>query len=343
MQEIIFITIYMEGCGCLVKKIMFISTGGTIAMTKDSRGLDQPSLSGELLAASVPGLEKGAQVETTTWKNVPSCHLNFNDVLELAGRLRSLYQQGFDGVVIAHGTDTLEETAYFLDLVCDIPMTIVLTGAQRSLSQLSSDGPMNIRDAVLVAAHEQAKDQGVLVVFNAEAHAARDVTKTHSMKAETFQSPEFGPLAVLSNNNVIWYRKPVVRESYQVNSIIEKVSLYRVCMGDDSTFLEAAVSAGAKGIVLETMGGGHVPPALLPGIEHALSTGLPVVLTTRCWGRLFMNTYGFVGSEKHLRQLGAIWGDGLSGIKARVKLTVLLSASFDLDRIRYEMEKNMYL
>lgn len=326
-----------------MKRVIVLSTGGTISMeVKGNKGA-KPTLNSKKLLEGTSGAGKIADICPVTWKNIPSNKMMFNDIKELATLIKQYYEeQQFDGIVITHGTDTLEESAYFLDLIIDLPVAIVFTGAQRNQSQLSSDGPANLFDSVLVAANDEAKNKGVLVVFNSEIHAARDVTKTHSMKLETFQSPEVGALAVINNKRVMWLRNVIIKEKYKINQLKNKVYLYKVTMNDDSNVLNLLPQVKPDGLVLETMGGGHVPPDIMEGIKNNIGNKIPVVATSRCWGRLFTDTYDFSGSEKHLRDNNVIWGDGLSGLKARVKLIVLLSAGFDNEKIKTIFEHNYY-
>ncbi len=327
-----------------MKRVLLLSTGGTIASNRDERGLAIPVLDAESLLEAVPDIKNVADVSAQSFLNVPGPFLQFADLVRLAERIKAGEATGFDGVVVTQGTDTLEESAYFLDLVLDISIPVVFTAAQRNPSLPGSDGPINLLDAVTVAADHCAKNQGVLVVLNSEIHGAREVVKTHTSRIDTFKSPEFGPLGAISNGRVVWQRSRSIREVFPVKQLVARVEAVYLGLGSDSTVIDYLVDTGIRGMVIQALGGGHVPPKTLPGISKAVNESIPVVITSRCHaGRLFTGTYGFEGSEKHLRQLGTIFGDGLATSKARVKLVVLLSAGFTLEEIRYHFEKHFYV
>ena len=323
-------------------KIIIIATGGTIAMEKDGSGLALPSITGEDLVQALPELKSAGEIHNLSWKNVPSTHLNFADILEMSSLLNHYHQQGFRGAVITHGTDMIEETSYLLDLITNIEMGVVISGAQRNPSLPGADGPANLMDAAIVAASPGAAKEGVLVVFNGEVHAARDVSKTHTSRLDTFQSPEFGPLAVITNMQVHWCRKNLIREHYNVNKMNKRVEIVKCSLGDDGQLIRLLLKDGVDGLVIEGLGAGHVTPNMMPLVREAVAAGIPVVLSSRCVGRLFTNTYGFVGSERELRDAGVIFGDALPSIKARIKLAILLAAGLAPDEIRNRFHKNFY-
>ncbi len=325
-----------------MKKIIIITTGGTIAMTKGANGLALPSVNAEDLVRTLPDLISAGEIHTLSWKNVPSTHLDFADIIELSHILNKYHQEGFTGAVITHGTDLIEETSYLLDLVTNIEMGIVITGAQRNPSLPGADGPANMLDAAIIAASPKATREGVLVVFNGEAHAARDVSKTHTSRLDTFQSPEFGPLAVVTNMQAHWCRQNLIREHYTVADVNKRVEVVKCTLGDDGRLIELLLKERIDGLVIEGLGAGHVTPGMMPRIREAVATGIPVVLSSRCFGRLFTNTYGFAGSERELRDAGVIFGDALPSIKARVKLSVLLAAGLKPGEISDCFHKNFY-
>lgn len=326
-----------------MRRAAVVSLGGTIAMTKSESGLAHPSLDGNALVSSVPELANTASITVFSPFNMPSGHLTPENILELARFVDQLYESGFNGVVVTQGTDTMEESAYFLDLIVKAPVPVVLTGAQRNPSLPGPDGPANLYDAVLTAVDPKAKDFGTVVVFSSEIHSGREVIKTHTTRLDTFKSPEFGPLGVVNNGRVLWMRQPLIREHYDVQSLDARVEVIYVGMGTGPHLVDACIETGASGIILEAMGGGHVPPWLLPSIERAVNRGIPVVMTSRChMGRLLTSTYGYPGSEADLRKIGVIFGDGLPVSKARVKLITLLGAGFSLEGIRHEFEKHFY-
>ena len=329
----------------MLKRVKLLSLGGTIAMTENSRHLANPALDAAALLEKVPALETVASVEAESFMNVPSPFLVPRDILRLARRIEALAGEGFDGVVVTQGTDTLEETAYLLDLL--IPRTarigVAVTGAQRNPSLVSADGPANLVDSVITAAADRTPEMGVVVVFCSEIHAGRDVVKTHTTRLDTFKSLETGPLGAVTNGKVAWFRSPVVREVYAPSDLDAPVEVIWAGMGTTSSMLDAARESGARGIVLQAVGAGHVPPTMIPGVKRLVDAGIPVIMTSRCHGgRLLTGTYGYEGSETHLHDLGVIFGDGLATSKARAKLTVLLGAYLSIDDIRREFEKNYY-
>jgi L-asparaginase len=280
-----------------------------------------------------------AHVSTVSLFSKPSPHLTFADLLVLRDRTAGLLRD-YDGAVITHGTDTLEETAYFLDLTLDGAKPVVVTGAMRHSSLPSADGPGNLFASVLTAACDGAAGQGVLVCLNDEVHAARAVTKAHSTNVHAFRSPGSGPVGSIYAGSVHWHRTVTRCAPVPIRSASARVGLIKAAIGVDSLFFRAGVEAGFQGFVLEALGGGHVPDVMLPGIELAIERGLPVVMVSRCamGGGLLRSTYGTVGSEMHLREMGVIWADSLNGQKARVKLVVALGSSSDLPAIRRYFE-----
>ncbi len=325
------------------KKIAVVSTGGTIAMKVDKSGFAVPALGAKELIATLPNISEHVDVSDIAFKNVPSPQITHEDLVELRNLVIDLKNKGFDGVVITHGTDTMEETAYFFDLTTDIGIPIVLTGAQRNPSSISSDVQLNLMDSILVAADDKTAEMGVVIVFSSEIVPAREATKYHRSRVDTFKSLEFGPIGTISNNKVLWFRKPMIRDTYGIGDFSKTVDIIPSYLGSDSRMMENSIKDGVDGIILQGIGGGHVPKAMLDGIQKAIDKGIPVVLTSRVpTGRLFTDTYGYEGAERQLRSMGVIFGEDLSPFKARIKLLVLLSLGFDYDKIRSEFEKKLY-
>lgn len=311
-------------------------TGGTISMRIDPlTGGAVPALSGEEILAAVPGIEEIAEFDLTNFGRLPGPHVTPATMLELAQAVREkLADDTITGVVITHGTDTLEETAYCLDLLLDSPKPVVFVGAMRNSSELSWDGPANLRSAVRVAADQAARELGVLVVMNEELIAAFEVTKTHTEKTDTFQSRDFGPLGVVDKDRVIVMRKPALREHLPTERIEERVDIIKMYAGADGRLINFAVESGARGLVIEGLGRGNVTVAALAAIEHAIQQGIPVVITSRCPRGRVLDTYGYEGGGKQLTRLGAILGGLLPSHKARIKLMLALGAGYDLPAIR---------
>ena len=322
-----------------MKKIIIITSGGTIAMEK---GQAEGTVTGADYLSVLPELNRVGEIHVFAWKNIASKELQLPDILDLAKILKQHKETGFDGAVITHGTDPMEETAYLLDLVTDLDMGVVITGAQRVHSHPGRDGLSNILDAAIVAADPRSAEEGVLLVFNGKVHTARDVAKTHTTCLDTFKSLEFGPLAGITNMRVHWYRSDLMREYYQIDKIDCRVEIVRAFLGSDDLLIKLLLQDGIDGLVIEGTGAGHFPDKMLEGIQDAVSEGIPVVLTSRCTGRLLTDTYGGL-TGRGLQNIGIIFGDALPAIKARLKLMVLLSSGLSLSEIRYHFEKHFYM
>ncbi|KZE38076.1 L-asparaginase [Bhargavaea cecembensis] len=310
----------------MTKTLLLLHTGGTISMTTDERGAVRPGMSNPLLGEiSKLGMADGI-IEAEAF-NLPSPHITPAHMLELKKLIvRSLSEQHADGVVITHGTDTLEETAYFLDLTLDLEIPVVLTGAMRSADEIGSDGVHNVLSAIRVASDEGSRGKGVLVVLNDEIHTAQNVTKTHTSNVSTFQSPQYGPIGLVTNGHVHYHHAPLLRTRFDVDELGGRVALLKVYAGMDSEFLFHAADAGYEGIVLEGLGQGNVPPSLMPGLRRLLEDEIPVVLVSRCFNGIAQPVYGYEGGGRMLQEEGVIFAHGLSGQKARIQLLLALSA-----------------
>ncbi len=298
-----------------------------------------PALSGEEIIARAPGLAEIADFEVVNFGLLAGPHMTPPKMLELAQAVKArLADSSVAGAVVTHGTDTLEETAYLLDLLIDDARPVVLVGAMRNSSELSWDGPGNLRSAVRVAADAQACGLGVMVVMNDELLAAVEATKTHTEKTDTFQSRDFGPLGIVDKDRVIVSRRPARRDHIRTDRLEERVDLIKVSAGTDGRFISFAVDSGARGIVVEGLGRGNVPVATLPGIEKAISAGLPVVITSRCPRGRVLDTYGYEGAGRQLKRMGCITGGMLPSHKARIKLMAALGAGWNTEQIRKSFE-----
>jgi L-asparaginase len=326
------------------KRVAIFFTGGTISMKFDPAiGAAVPALSGREIIENVPGLGEIAEIEIIDFGRFPGPHMTPPRMMELSLLLReAIARSDVDGAVVTHGTDTLEETAYFLDLTVATGKPVVVTGAMRNSSELGWDGPSNLLAATRVAASSQCCDLGVLVVFNETILAAADTTKTHTEAFDTFQSPDFGALGVVDKGTVILRRTPEPRLHLDTSAVVEPVYLIKMAAGADSTLIDACITGGAKGLLIEGLGRGNVPPDSVPGIERAIGEGIPVVVASRCLrGRVF-ESYGYYGGNKQLRRAGAISAGFLNGQKARIKLMLALSVTKDLSEIRNMFELDEY-
>ncbi|AYE33131.1 asparaginase [Clostridium septicum] len=323
-----------------MKKIAVVFNGGTISMKVDERiKAAVPSLTGEEIMSMVTGIEEFAEIESYSFSSMPSPHMSVENMLELSKFIKGLIDSDdCDGVVVTHGTDTLEETAYLLDLTLDTEKPVVITGAMRSSSELGYDGPSNLAASICTAISDDSKGRGVLVCFNGELNSAAEVTKANSMALNAFKTPNFGPIGIVDNNNVIFYRKTKKVCTYSVNNIEGDVALIKCVAGMNSDFIEFSLEKGSKGIVIEALGRGNVPPLMIEGIKKALVKNIPVVVVSRCFeGRVF-ESYGYEGGGKMLKDLGVIFGDTLPGQKARIKLMLAISAGLSIESIEKHFE-----
>lgn len=317
-------------------KVAIIFTGGTISMKIDPRiHAAIPALSSEEIVAMVTNIEKFAEIEIINFANLPSPHITPEMMMELAKLVKeTLKRDDITGVVVSHGTDTLEETAFLLDLTIKSEKPIVVVGAMRNSSELGYDGSSNLAAAICTAISKNARNKGVLVVMNNEVNAASEVTKTNTLTLDTFKSPEFGPLGIVDNDEVIFYRDIISRKHIETESIETKVGLIKCCPGMESDVLDFYIDNDYKGIVIEALGRGNIPPAMVEGVKKAIDRGIPIVVVSRCPTGRVLDTYGYEGGGKHLRSLGVIFGNNLPGQKARIKLMLALSITKDFQTIR---------
>ena len=327
-----------------MKKIAVIFNGGTISMKVDPvLKAAVPSLTGEEIMHMVTGIEDHADVKSYQFSSQPSPHMTLKKIMELRQfTLEVMKKDQPDGIVITHGTDTLEETAFLFDLTMETDMPIVFTGAMRSGSELGYDGPSNLAQSIVTATSKGSRGRGVLVCMNGELNSASEVTKTNSLALNAFRTPTFGPLGIVDNNRVIYYRNIDFRQVHDIDELEEQVYLIKTVVGMDSTYLKFVVDQGAKGIIIESFGRGNVPPMMVEGIRYALSKNIHVVIVSRCYeGRVF-GSYGYEGGGSHLRNMGVIFGDALPGQKARIKLMVALSIYDTPEQVREWFEKDLY-
>jgi len=312
-----------------MKQIIILTTGGTIAMRADSASSGAvPVLGGADFLSALP--RDMAEIRTEEFSNLPSAHFTLDNIWNLSRRVAALVaDEGVDGVVVTHGTDTLEESAYLCDITIDTAKPIVFTGAMRTASELGYDGLANIASAVRVAASDDARELGTLVVFNDEIHTARNVTKTNTNALETFLSPEFGAIGRIDFGGVVIAAKPMRREFISTTRLETNVHLLKLAVGMSDGLLEYLLdTVSARGIVLEAMGGGRVPPGWLPTIERGIKQGVVIVIASRTGGGRTIDRYGYGGGYRDLAQIGCCFAGGLNGQKARLKLMAALGGGF---------------
>ncbi|WP_215141513.1 asparaginase [Exiguobacterium qingdaonense] len=305
--------------------LLLIHTGGTIAMSQSGAGHVAPS-DVNPIDATLPKATDIAQITTKHFSNIPSPHMTPEKMLELAQFIQQeLTQATYDGIVITHGTDTLEETAYFLQITLGAPVPIVLTGAMRSSNEVGSDGEFNLITALRVAKSEVARGKGVLVVFNGEIHSAFNVTKTHTSSVDTFKSVHFGNVGMVTKDHVLIYSQPSTRQPKMIPSITKRVAVLKVVAGMEPDLLESVAALGYDGLILEVLGQGNVPPTLLSALERLVEE-IPVVIVSRCFNGIVQDVYGYDGGGKQLKELGVIFSNGLNSQKARLRLLVELES-----------------
>ena len=293
-----------------------------------------PALSGEEIVARVQGLKKEARLTLEDYARLPGPHVTPDWMWRLKDRVAALLEQAsVDGVVITHGTDTLEETAFLLDLTLDSDKPVVFCGAMRTVSEPGWDGPANLLAAVRTAVHAQAAGRGVLIAMGEEVHAAAEATKWHTQNLRAFRSAR-GPLGVVERGLVLFQRPPFRRPRLPARRLVADVDLHVMATGVDDTLLRASVARGARGLVIEATGCGNVPPSALPGLRAALAARIPVVMVSRCGDGRVSPAYGYEGGGQMLRDWGVIFGQDLPGPKARIKLMVALGVTSELEAIR---------
>lgn len=317
-----------------MKRICILTTGGTIAMREDAAaGGLVPAVSGADLAASAPGLTDWADVTVEEVSNIPSEFMTPARMMALARRIDAR-ADNFDGFVVTHGTDTMEETAFLLDTVLRTEKPVVLTGAMRGASDLSADGPANLLAAVKTAASDGAAGMGVLVVMGDAVHAARDVEKMHATRPDAFVSPQWGPVGTVYGAGVVWGRRPIRRGRIHPETLAGPVWIVKCAAGEGGGLLRAAVSAGIPGVVVEGFGCGNVPEDVDAAIHEALAAGLAVVLVSRTAAGSVVREYAYEGGAASLEDAGAVLGGSLPGQKARLLLMAALGAGFSGGALR---------
>ncbi len=318
------------------KTILVIFTGGTISMEKNAL-TTKATIKDNIreLIDNISAELTNIDLVSHLFSLKPSPSITPNDMFELAKLTQSkLDDPSIDGVVITHGTDTLEESAYFLDLYLETKKPVVFTGSMRNFSELGFDGLSNLVSSILVAASEKSRHMGVLVVLNDEINSAAEVTKSHTLALDTFKSLEFGPIGIVEQENVLYYRQ-THHKSYVMkpNAIEPNVEIIKVYTGSSSLLLNLLIDHGVKGIIIEALGRGNVPPQMIPGIKKAIDQKIPVLITSRCPKGRVLDSYGYEGGGDHLRSIGAIFTQNLNSQKARIQLMLALGLSNDVETI----------
>lgn len=326
------------------KKVAIIFTGGTISMTVDENiGAAIPTLSGEQIMSMVTNIDKVADIEVFNFAEIPGPHMTPEKLIELKNYVNNLLERkDICGAVITHGTDSLEETAYFLDLTISSQKPVIVTGAMRSSSELGYDGPSNLSASVCTAISDKAIGKGVLIVLNNEVLLASEATKTDTLALNTFKSLSKGPLGIIDCNELVTFKNSEDRTIIDTDIVEQKVALIKSGIGMNDDFIKFAADAGYKGIIIEAMGRGNVPPKMYEGVKYAREKDIPVVIVSRCHSGRVFDSYGYLGSGRDLRNIGCIFGGELPGQKARIKLMLALGKTNNLDEIKDFFEKGIY-
>jgi L-asparaginase len=318
---------------CTVR-ILFL--GGTIGFAGGVGTGEPRRLTGRDLLESLGAEATGIALEPHDLLRKPSSSLSFADVSRVLAAARA---PGVDGVVVVQGTDTMEETAFLLDLLWDDDRPLVLTGAMRKPTALGADGPANLAAAIRVAAHSDLRGQGVLVVMNDQIHAARFVQKTHTTNVATFQSRAAGPLGLLIEGHPLrMFSLPSSRTFHAPASAIgAQVPVVTPALGDDGATLRSVADL-SDGVVVAALGGGHVPASWVPTL-HDLASRMPVVLSSRTGvGPMLATTYSGPGSETDLLSRGVLDAGILDPLKARLVVQVGLACGYDSPRLAAAFE-----
>ncbi len=324
-----------------MKNILIVFTGGTFSMRIDEKTNSAvPYFHGEELLEMIPKAKQRANISVYEFGKFPGPHITPELMLKLSKKIKKfISRKDIDGVVVTHGTDTLEETAYFLDLTIKTEKPIVVIGAMKTSSEKDWDGPLNLLDAIRICNNTNSRGMGVLVCLNGEINAASEVTKTHTEDIETFQSLDFGSLGFINRGKVIFNRQPNKLERIETEKINSNVDLIKIYAGMNEKFFKYSADSGVEGVVIEAMGVGNVPPLAFDGIKYIVEKNIPVVLVSRCPAGETLDIYGYPGAGKWLKKMGVIFADYLNGQKARIKLIVCLGLTNDKEKLRKLFEK----
>ena len=315
-----------------MKKILVITTGGTISMKATKSGV-VPSLSGKEILKLIPEIKNIADLTLHEFSNIPSPMMTPQMMFELSLYISKVIDD-FDGVVITHGTDTVEETAYMLFLTLQTLKPIILTAAMRSNEESGLDGPRNLLNAIRVATNDKSIDRGVVLAINDEIFSAREVYKSSTNLTNAFEAPHYGILGIVDADDVIFYRKSELRYKYEVKELEYKVELIKLYSGVGRKFIDCSIAAGTKGLIIEAFGRGNVNPEIKTGILDAIKLGIPVIITSRVPTGRVLGIYAYEGGAKQLEEAGAIMAGDLKGDKARLKLMVLLGKKMNIEQIK---------
>ncbi|MEC5422441.1 asparaginase [Virgibacillus sp. C22-A2] len=315
-----------------MKDILIIHTGGTISMIENKETGEVNTTNTHPLTDLSFHFKAYGNTEEIIVYSLPSPQITPHHMLNLALKIEELIHS-YDGIIVTHGTDTLEETAYFLDLVLKTEKPVIITGAMRSSNEIGSDALYNLISSLRVAVEDEASNKGVLVVMNDEIHTAKNVTKTSTSNVATFQSPQYGPLGIITKESVFFHHTVISRYSHPIKEISNKVFLLKAYAGMDDVLLEGVYQVKPDGLVIEGFGQGNLPIETVAPIRKMIKANIPVILVSRCYEGVVQPTYGYEGGGKDLKEMGVILANSLTGPKARIKLLIALEETNDFRRL----------
>ena len=321
-----------------MKHLLVIHTGGTISMSQDQ---SNKVVTNDINPISMHQdvINQYAQIDELNPFNVPSPHMTIQHVKQLKDIiLEAVSNKYYDGFCYHAWYRYVRRNCLLLDLILGIEQPVVITGAMRSSNEIGSDGLYNYISAIRVASDEKARHKGVMVVFNDEIHTARNVTKTHTSNTNTFQSPNHGPLGVLTKDRVQFHHMPYRQQALENVNEKLNVPLVKAYMGMPGDIFSFYSREGIDGMVIEALGQGNIPPSALEGIQQLVSLNIPIVLVSRSFNGIVSPTYAYDGGGYQLAQQGFIFSNGLNGPKARLKLLVALSNNLDKAEIKSYFE-----
>ncbi|MEC9484275.1 MAG: asparaginase [Candidatus Izemoplasma sp.] len=319
-----------------MQNVALIYTGGTIGMTVDDKLHGAiPTLTPEEITNTLSGIEEFNHLFVEEFSRKQSPAITPKDMQRLS-RLVQSYADRDDiaGVVIVHGTDTLEETAFYLHCTIRSNKPVVVTGSMKNASELGYDGVTNLFSSIRVCFSPLSMGKGTLVVLNDTINSAIEVTKTHTMSLDTFKSIEFGPLGIIDQGEVIYYREITHFKDYRLeNRLVDDVYLIKAYAGMTGDIIDYLIEQEARGIVIEALGRGNLPPIMIDAVDRAINSGIFVVIVSRCVSGRVLDSYAYPGGGKDLVNRGCILGGSLNGQKARILLMLAISNDYDHDDI----------
>jgi L-asparaginase len=325
----------------LIKNIAIVSTGGTIEMLPGHGGLD---IADDHNPLPIKGevIPPGVNVEHIRFCSIPSPEITPEIMAQLCLKLEEMTSSGkYNGIVVTHGTDTLEETAFLADIYLKGTVPVVFTAAMRSQAEMGVDGPRNVRGALLTAANNEVHKLGVTVVLNDEIHSAGRVTKTYTSNVSSFTSPGYGPLGFVDQDRVLLQRRPMWKIQLPESKLKlnQKVGLVRIASGLGAREIRYSVDCGDDAIIVEALGRGNVPPDVSEAVQYAIERGTIVCITSRCYIGRVLGVYNYTGGGADLEQKGAILAGDMQGHKLRLLMMASLGIGMTAENIRRMLKR----